>query len=459
MTDMSASVVICGAGIAGVSTAYHLAVRQGVKNVVLVDERPPLTLTSDKSTECYRNWWPGPGDAMVRFMNRSIDILEELAEASGNYFALSRRGYVFLTADETRAKSFIETAHSISALGAGPVRVHEAGDSSYRSAPAEGFKGQPSGADLLLGAELIREHFPFVTEDVVAMLHPRRCGWLSAQQLGMYLLEEARAHGVRLVSGRVSGVSVRGGQVATVYVDGKGGATNLHTDTFVNAAGPFIQRIGAMLDVELPVFNELHAKVSFNDTIGVVPREVPMMIWSDPMHVPWSEEERAELALDEETGWLLEEFPGGVHFRPEGLGQSQILLLLWTYDIEEQEPLWPPTFDEAYPDIVMRGLTRMVPALSAYVERMGKPVVDGGYYCKTQENRPLIGTLPVDGAYIVGALSGYGVMASQAAGELVSAYITGSDLPEYAPSFALARYDDPGYQALLSNWNATSGQL
>jgi hypothetical protein len=50
-------------------------------------------------------------------------------------------------------------------------------------------------------------------------------------------------------------------------------------------------------------------------------------------------------------------------------------------------------------------------------------------------------------------------MASQAAGELVSAYITGSDLPEYAPSFALARYDDPGYQALLSNWNATSGQL
>jgi glycine/D-amino acid oxidase-like deaminating enzyme len=214
-----------------------------------------------------------------------------------------------------------------------------------------------------------------------------------------------------------------------------------------------------MLDVELPVFNELHAKVSFNDTIGVVPREVPMMIWSDPMHVPWSEEERAELALDEETGWLLEEFPGGVHFRPEGLGQSQILLLLWTYDIEEQEPLWPPTFDEAYPDIVMRGLTRMVPALSAYVERMGKPVVDGGYYCKTQENRPLIGTLPVDGAYIVGALSGYGVMASQAAGELVSAYITGSDLPEYAPSFALARYDDPGYQALLSNWNATSGQL
>ena len=47
---MQADVVICGAGIAGISAAYHLAVRHGVKNIVIVDERPPLTLTSDKST-------------------------------------------------------------------------------------------------------------------------------------------------------------------------------------------------------------------------------------------------------------------------------------------------------------------------------------------------------------------------------------------------------------------------
>src|SRR5256886_11256899 len=37
--------------------------------------RSPLSLTSDKSTECYRNWWPGPGDDMVALMNRSIDLL------------------------------------------------------------------------------------------------------------------------------------------------------------------------------------------------------------------------------------------------------------------------------------------------------------------------------------------------------------------------------------------------
>src|SRR6266849_4494826 len=90
VAQVTAEVVICGAGIAGVAAAYHLAVRRGVRDVVLVDERPPLTLTSDKSAECYRNWWPGPGDDMVAVMNRSIDLLEELARESGNVFRLNR---------------------------------------------------------------------------------------------------------------------------------------------------------------------------------------------------------------------------------------------------------------------------------------------------------------------------------------------------------------------------------
>ncbi len=54
----TAEVVICGAGIAGISAAYHLAVRHGVRRVVLVDERAPLSLTSDKSTKAYRIWCP-----------------------------------------------------------------------------------------------------------------------------------------------------------------------------------------------------------------------------------------------------------------------------------------------------------------------------------------------------------------------------------------------------------------
>src|SRR5215475_6278394 len=143
MSVNQAEVVICGAGIAGVAAAYHLAVRRGVTDIVLIDERPPLTLTSDKSAECYRNWWPGPGDAMVRLMNRSIDLLEDLARESGNVFRMNRRGYLFATADAARGARLARAAEEAAALGAGSARMHTSAASDYRPAPAEGFEDQP----------------------------------------------------------------------------------------------------------------------------------------------------------------------------------------------------------------------------------------------------------------------------------------------------------------------------
>jgi glycine/D-amino acid oxidase-like deaminating enzyme len=461
MTLTTADIVICGAGISGIAAAYQLAVTHGVHQVVLVDERPPLTLTSDKSTECYRNWWPGPGDAMVRFMNRSIDLLETLATESGNYFHMNRRGYVFMTANPQRAHTFQESAATISALGAGPVRIHHGRPEvpAYQPAAATGYTGQPIGADLLLDAALIRQQFPFVAEDTVAVLHTRRCGWLSAQQLGRYLLEQARAHGVTLLRGRVTEVLLAHGRVAGIRVQQEGGTIQLHTGVFVNAAGPLLKQVGALFGLDIPVFNELHGKVIFEDTHGIVPRAAPLMIWDDPVTIPWSAEERNSLAERPETRWLLDEMPAGVHFRPEGGPHSRILLLLWTYHLEPQEPIWPPRFTPEYAEVVLRGITRMIPGMAVYLERLHKPVVDGGYYCKTRENRPLIGPLPVAGAYMLGAVSGYGIMASMAASELLAAHVTGSALPEYAPAFLLSRYDDPAYQALLAGWDATAGQL
>lgn len=454
MSKLSADVVICGAGIAGISAAYHLAARSGVKRVLLVDDRPPLSLTSDKSTEAYRNWWPGPGDHMVRFMNRSIDLLEELAHASDNRFLMNRRGYAFLTADEATAHQMHQDAVATSRLGAGPLRAHP-GPTPYSPAPAEGFQGQPDGADLLLDAALIQEHFPFVSPDTVALLHPRRCGWLSAQQLGMYLLQQARAHGVQLLEGRVGDVTVRRGRVREIHV----GQQCISAGAFVIAAGPLIADVARLIDVDLPVFNELHGKISFDDYLNVIPRGAPLMIWNDPLHLVWSDEEREELATDEETRWLLDAFPAGVHFRPEGGEHSSVLLALWTYDVEVMEPTWPLHFEPFYPEIIVRGLARMAPGLAQYVGRLRNLYIDGGYYCKTRENRPLISPLPVEGAYVIGALSGYGIMASQAAAELLAAHVTGATLPDYAPAFRLSRYEDPDYVALLDDWGSGAGQL
>jgi len=450
----TANVVICGAGIAGVSAAYHLAVRHGLQNVVLVDERPPLTLTSDKSTECYRNWWPGPGDTMVSLMNRSIDLMEDLARESGNAFNLNRRGYLYATADPTRIPSLRRAAEESTALGAGPGRCHP-GDAPYRPAPPQGFAEPSSGADLIVDPALIRRHFPYLSTRTVAVLHARRCGWLSAQQLGMYLLERARERGVTFVSARLEGVDVERGRVRAVRLQG---GDRIATDCFVNGAGPFLREVGAMLGVDLPVFSELHAMVTFRDERGVVPRHAPMLIWADPQVLAWPEEERALLAQSDETKRLLQELPSGAHLRPEGGPDNNVLLMLWAYHTPQVEPVWPPRFDPYYFEIVLRGLTTMLPGLEAYLDRAPRPAIDAGYYTKTRENRPLIGPLPVEGAYVIGALSGFGVMAACAAGELLAAHLTGGTLPHYAPAFLLGRYRDPAYQRLLDTWDET-GQL
>src|SRR6266550_1694137 len=119
-----ADVVICGAGIAGTALAYHLASRRAVRRVALLDEREPLTLTSDKGTQAYRNWWPGPDDTMLQLVSRSIDLLEESAAESNNVFRMSRHGYLFATADDAQAARLRATASQVSAFGMGPIRTH-----------------------------------------------------------------------------------------------------------------------------------------------------------------------------------------------------------------------------------------------------------------------------------------------------------------------------------------------
>lgn len=445
---LSADVVICGAGIAGVSTAYHLAARHGIRDILLVDPLPPLSLTSDKSSECYRNWWPGPGNAMVALMNRSIDLLEELALESGDQFHLTRRGYLYVTADYTKIAEMERSAKSISALGAGSLRIHTGrlDDPPYHPLAPAGFQNQPDGADLILDPTLLHCHFPYLSDQAIAALHVRRAGWFSGQQLGRYLLGQARLAGVRLLRGQVTGVDIQAGQVQAVRLDD---GQRIRTSCFVNAAGPLLQQAAALLGQDLPVFNELHLKVSFKDRLGIVPREAPLLIWTDPQRLPWTSEERQLLAEDPLTQPVLNLLPAGAHTRPEGGPDADFLLMLWEYAATPTQPVWPIPLDPLYPDVLLRGLSAILPGLKAYFERSERPFLDGGYYTRTRANRPLIGPLPVQGAYLIGALSGFGLMAACAAGELLAQHIAGADLPPYAPAFLLERYQDPAYLASI----------
>lgn len=455
----TAEVVVCGAGIAGVSTAYQLAVRHGMKNVVIIDPLPPLTMTSDKSTECYRNWWPGPGNDMVRLMNRSIDIMESVHREAPNRLPMRRRGYLYATADPKNAEAMIASAEEITELGAGDLRVYRNadGDSAYVPVNKHGVFDAPTGADLFLDPSLIRKYFPYVTERTVALLHTRRCGWFAAQQFGMYMFEQSIAAGVVHVTGRVTGVGVEGGGVQSVTVETTSGAQVITTNQVVLAAGPLQKSMGRMIGVELPIVCEPHLKVTFNDPLHVIPRDMGLFIWNDPVTLPWSDEERAALAEDEEMRWMLDELPVGVHGRPEGEGD--MILLQWAYrDTQLEEPVFPVPPDQQLPEVALRGMATVIPGLAKYFNQIPKPFIDGGYYARTPENRPLIGPLPVEGAYVIGGLGGFGMQVSCGAGDLLAHHILHHELPTYAPAFLPSRYDDPHYQGMLREWGA-SGQI
>lgn len=439
--NQSADVVVVGAGIAGVSTVYQLT-RLGLSEVTLIDPRPPLSLTSDKSTECYRNWWPN--EPMVGLMQRSIDLLEEMAEESSNVFGLSRRGYLFVTASQDRLDAMRARARITSSYGAGDVREHP-GHTPYGDAE--------DGVDILGSGELQR-HFPYMTDEAIGAVHVRRAGWFSAQQLGAWMLERAMAAGAKHLKAEVVGIDVSQGRITGVRLD-DGAIVN--TGQVVVAAGPMAKAVSSLAGVDLPLFSELHLKVAYRDHLGVVPRDAPMVIWSDPQEIDWSGEERAELAKMGRDD-LLGQMPIFCHGRPEGGPDSPYFVALWEYHREILEPTWPLPDDPLYPEVVMRGLTTMVPGLEVYLEGLPGSSVDGGYYTKTRENRPLIGPCGPEGFNVVAGLSGFGVMASSAAGELAARHIAMSDLPEYASDFLLSRYDDPTYLGTIEQ-ETDSGQL
>ena len=257
---------------------------------------------------------------------------------------------------------------------------------------------------------------------------------------------------------------------------------------FVNAAGPFLKQThlavlgaagaaapGGAAASALPVACE----VVFRDVLNVIPRDAPQAILIDRAAPKWLPEELdyvAETVSREAADRAQSLMGGGAHFRPYGGEESNAVLMLWEawhHGVEPSEP--PPEaadqyLDRAmYPDVALRGLAQLVPGLAAYFDegeraalaraRGGAPLaeskepfVDGGYYTKTLENHPLVGPMPgpggkgrVDNGFVCGAVSGYGIMASHAAGELCAAHAAGGALPAYAELMSPLRYQSDAF--------------
>lgn len=444
MSARRCSAAVIGAGLAGIATAHALAARQGRRDVLLVDAAQPMALTSAQSGDNYRDWWPHP--VMRRFVGRSIDLMERIAEASDNRIMMTRRGYALCTRRAEIDDLLAGLARSYGAEADAPIRLHARGSSAYRSTESD-WRGAPEGVDVITDRAVIDSAFPGLDPTITAVLHVRRGGDISGQQLGQHLLEQYReAGGARLV-GRVAGIMRAGG--FRLEIDG---AKDVRCDEIVIAAGPFVAELAAMLGAALPVRTVLQQKLAFEDSRGAIPTDRPFCIDLDGQRIDWSDEERAFVAEDMALARYAEAMPGGIHCRPERGAGARWLRLGWAFNRSDAPPCREPTLDPQFPEIVLRGAARLQPALRRYYGALPRARRHyGGYYAMTEENWPLIGPLGVDGAYVVGALSGFGTMAACAAGALCAEWMCGDEMDDDARALSPLRLSD---SALLGDLRA-----
>lgn len=440
---------VIGAGNIGLAVAYYLVTRHRVRDVAIVDDLNPLSLTSAQSGENYRNWWPNP--IMAEFTDHSIDLLEEIAGQSGDRIRMTRRGYALVTR-RSRPDDLINELY----VGYGSdaeriIRIHDGGAASPYLAPeVDNWRTSPAGVDVLLDKALIQRSFPGYADDVAAILHIRRAGSISGQQLGQYMLEAIRAAGGRLLRGKVVGIAR--GSAFRLDLETPEGRRAISAERVVNAAGPYFADIGRMLGEELPVACVFQQKIAFEDREAAISRTMPFTIDLDGQEIPWTDEEREILGEDPSTARFLKAMPGGIHCRPDGAEDGQWIKLGWAYNHRTSDPHAEDPIDPQFPDIVLRGASRLHPRLKSYIGRLPRNAHHyGGYYTLTQENWPLVGPMATPGAFMAGALSGFGTMAACATGELCAAWVTGNAVPDYAQTLTLARYDDPALMARIAS--------
>jgi glycine/D-amino acid oxidase-like deaminating enzyme len=222
--------VIVGAGIHGLSTAWHLARelrRRGLgsgADILVLDKTSVGAGASGIACGVIRNNYFQP--AMRELMAHSVAIWESDPEG----FAYHPVGYMQIAPEEMHedvAKIFAEQR----AIG-------------Y---PSELIEGERDCRTYMLGM-----FADWQAAGITAILHEKKGGYANNVRSLRGLATKAEAEGVRIAPGvRVTGVRTSGGAVTAVETS----QGEIGCDQLVIAAGPWIRDLWAMLDLpaEIPV--------------------------------------------------------------------------------------------------------------------------------------------------------------------------------------------------------------
>ncbi|CAN5193616.1 FAD-binding oxidoreductase [soil metagenome] len=227
-----ARVVVVGAGIMGLSIAYHLA-RGGCTDVVVLDKSYLCGGASGRNGGGVRAQWSN--EANVMLMQESIQMCKDFASEMKINVWFRQGGYLFLVRNEEKRR----------ALEASVALQNRLGLRSRMLTPKEAQKVVPElDTDGLTAAS-------FNGDDGVVFPWPFVWGFAQA----------AEKLGVRVATFRdVSAIETRGGRVSALVAKrlGQDGARieddvlRIETTTIVNAAGAWSPEVARIVGVELP---------------------------------------------------------------------------------------------------------------------------------------------------------------------------------------------------------------
>ena len=415
------TIAISGAGIAGVATAYYLFKKQPNLKVILIDKNQPLSFTTSKSGENFRDYWPQA--VMQQYVSHSIDLMEDLRQEYGaTAFNMVYSGYNFISHQDQAIFGVSEKGRFI------------------------------KGMTEISSDEVLAKNYPYLDQGIKKIVRITKAGHIDVYAMGSLLLREARTNGLQQIQGEIVAVDKKAGKFQ-INLDYK---QTILADKVVIATGPFINHIADMLGFQFPITNTLQRKFIIPDPLKIIPRDMPFTIYADGQYLDWSAEEKAFFAEEEKYQWLLAKFSGGLHIKPEGQG----IKMGWAFQTKTVTPTWEYDKLALFPQVVLKGASRFIPQLAAYEKNIPTPLIEyAGYYTRTKENWPLIGPTEMQDVFVVGALAGYGTMGACAAGELCTQYLCeDATLPNYAAYFHPDRYQNPAIRAEIAALKS-DGQL
>ena len=349
-----ADVVVIGGGVMGASTAYHLA-KAGAGSVVLLER--DTYFGQEATGRCAGGVrYQFATEVNIRLSMASLPMLEHLEEETGQECNYRKCGYLFVLTRPEDVRDFERHAALQRSLGV----------------QAE-----------WLDAGEVRRRLPLMRfEDALAGTSHALDGLADPNSVVMAYINAGRRLGVQSFNdAAVTGIDVRGGQVRGVRTT----AGPVRCETVVNAAGPWLAPVGALVGVEIPV-TPVRRQMVTTTALPAVPADFPFVI----------------------------DFAQSLYFHREGEG------ILTGMSNPAQAPGFDQSIDEEWELVALEAAARRMPLL----ETAGRLAHWAGLYEVTPDAHPIFGPSPVGGFWIVGGFSGHGFMHGPIAGKLMAEWIT-----------------------------------